>query len=162
MNKLITAGLGTATLLSIMQVAWPDDKPQIAQQGTATYVTYYTSRPLANLDMGESGSHTMGELVGATRNTGGSKAFDNMGVRCLFYSMTVGGKPKASGACTETDSEGDKVFTTFEAGIHTLIGGTGKYKGISGTAPYTISPLPAPGQGLGASAVEHKVTWQFK
>ncbi|WP_157040324.1 hypothetical protein [Polaromonas naphthalenivorans] len=44
----------------------------------------------------------------------------------------------------------------------TLIGGTGKYKGISGTAPYTISPLPAPGQGLGAIALEHKVSWQFK
>jgi len=46
--------------------------------------------------------------------------------------------------------------------VHTLIGGTGKYKGISGTAPYTVKRLPAPGEGLGAISVDHKVTWQFK
>jgi hypothetical protein len=162
MNKLTTAALATVIPLSLIQVAWAADKPQISQQGTATYVTYYTSRPLANLDMGESGSQALVELLGGTRNTGGSRVFVNMGVRCLLYSETVGGKSKASGACTETDSDGDKVFTTFDSGAHTLIGGTGKYKGISGTAPYTFSPLPAPGQGLGASVVEHKVTWQFK
>lgn len=162
MNKLTSAALAALIPLSLIQVAWAADKPQIPQQGTATYVTYYTSRPLANLDMGESGSQALVEMLGATRNTSGSKVFDNMGVRCLLYSESVSGKPKGRGACTETDSDGDKVFTTFEAGIHTLIGGTGKYKGISGTAPYTISPLPAPGQGLGAIAVEHKVSWQFK
>ena len=87
-----------------------------------------------------------------------------MSVRCLFYREAVGGKDKGSGACTETDSDGDKVFSTFDAGtrIHTLIGGTGKYKGISGTAPITVTPLPAPGPGLGAIVVEHRVTWQFK
>jgi hypothetical protein len=72
------------------QVASAADK--LSQQGTASYVTYYTSRPLANLDMGEVGSQSLVELVGVTRNTSGSKAFDGMSVRCLFYPETVVGK----------------------------------------------------------------------
>jgi hypothetical protein len=137
---------------------------QIPKQGTASYVTYYTGRSLTSLNMGEVGSEALGEIVGITRNTDGQKFFDNMTVRCILYSQTLGGKRKANGACTETDSDGDKVFTTFDSGtmMHTLIGGTGKYKGISGTAPYTSKVLPPPGEGLSASIVDHKVTWEFK
>lgn len=158
----LVATLAAVIPLSLSQVAWAADKIQMPRQGTATYVTYYTSHPLANLDMGEVGSGAVQQLVGVTRNVDGQKPFDGMSVRCLFYSETVGGKAKGNGVCTETDTDGDKVFTTFAARVHTLIGGTGKYKGISGTAPYTVTPLPAPGQGLGAIVVEHKVTWQLK
>ncbi len=137
---------------------------QMPKQGTTTYVTYYTGRSLTSLNMGEVGSEALGEIVGITRNTDGQKFFDNMAVRCILYRQTLGGKGKANGACTETDSDGDKVFTTFDSGtmMHTLIGGTGKYKGISGTAPYTSKVLPPPGEGLTASIVDHKVTWEFK
>ena len=163
MNKLAKVALAAVILLSLNQVA-SAEKLQMPQQGTATYVTYYTSRSLANLDMGEVGSEALLELVGITRNTDGQKFFDNMAVRCIFYREAVGGKVRGNGACIETDSDGDKVFTTFDAAalVHTLIGGTGKYKGISGTAPYTVNRLPAPGEGLGAISVDHKVTWQFK
>ncbi len=162
MKKLAIVAL--AVMLPFFNHVATADKPQIPQQGTANYVIYYTSHSLANLDMAEVGSKALLELVGITRNTDGQKLFDNMSVRCLFYREVVDGKIKGSGACTETDSDGDKIFTTFDAGaqVHTLIGGTGKYKGISGTAPYTRNPLPAPGQGLGAQIVDHKVTWQFK
>ncbi len=163
MNTLAKVVLAVGIPLSLNQVA-SAEKLQMPQQGTATYVTYYTSRSLANLDMGEIGSEALLELVGVTRNTDGQQFFDNMTVRCLFYREAVSGKVKGSGACIETDGDGDKVFTTFDAGalVHTLIGGTGKYKGISGTAPYTVHRLPAPGEGLGAVSVDHKVTWQFK
>lgn len=163
MEKLAKVALVAVILVSLNQVA-SAQKLQMPQQGTATYVTYYTSRSLASLDMGEVGSEALLELVGVTRNTDGQKFFDNMTVRCILYHEAVGGGVKGNGACIETDSDGDKVFTTFDVGalVHTLIGGTGKYKGISGTAPYTTKRLPAPGEGLGAFIVEHKATWQFK
>lgn len=163
MKKLATVALAGVISLSLTQVA-AADKLQMPQQGTAAYVIYYTSHSLATLDMGEVGSEALLELVGIARNPEGGKFFDNMSVRCVFYREAMGGKVKGNGACVETDSDGDKVFTTFDAGVavHTLIGGTGKYKGISGSAPYTRAYLPAPGQGLGAFIVEHKVSWQFK
>ncbi|WP_175425751.1 hypothetical protein [Trinickia violacea] len=140
------------------------DKAQMPKQGTATYVTYYTSHSPASLDMGGVGEDALWEPVGITRNADGQKLFDSMSVRCLYFHTAMGGKVGGVGACTETDMDGDKIFTTFDAAarVHTLIGGTGKYKGISGTAPYTVIRLSAPDQGLGATEVEHNVTWQFK
>jgi hypothetical protein len=148
--------------LALTPIAWADDKIQIAPQGSTSYVTYYTTQPLTTLDLGEPTSNAVAvQLTGVTRNLSGQKAFDNMSVRCIGYHETLAGKLQAQGSCVEIDAEGDKVFTTYVAGVHTLIGGTGKYKGISGTAPFAvISRLPSPGAGMGAIAVEHKVSWQ--
>jgi hypothetical protein len=163
MKSLLKLALAAVILLFLNQVVLAQQL-QMPQQGTTTYVTYFTIRSLTSLNMGEVGSEALMEEVGITRNTDGQKFFDNMAVRCIFYLEATGGRRKHNGACIETDSDGDKVFTTFESGTmaHTLIGGTGKYKGISGTAAYTMKLLPAPGEGLSAFVVEHKANWQFK
>jgi hypothetical protein len=85
-----------------------------------------------------------------------------MSVHCVFYYGVRNGKEDEKGACTEMDGDGDKVFTTFETGTHTLIGGTGKYKGITGTASFSANPLRPPVPGVFAVQVEHKVTWRIK
>lgn len=140
------------------------EKVLIPQQGTTTYVTYYTGHSLASLDMGDVGNEALWELTGVTRNTDGQKLFDQMSVRCLFYRTSMDGKVGGVGACTETDVDGDKVFATFDASkrMHTLIGGTGKYKGITGTAQLAVTRLLAPGEGWDAFVIEHKMTWQLK
>ena len=53
--------------------------------------------------------------------------------------------------------------TTFDskASDH-FIGGTGKYKGITGEAPFTVETLPAPGENLGALIIPHEVTWKLE
>jgi hypothetical protein len=163
MEKSHAIILATVLPWILSQTAWAQ-KSQIPPQGTANYVTYYTTHSLAELEMGEAGSSALQEAVGITRNTEGKTVFDNMAVRCLFYSQMADGKLKGNGSCTEMDSDGDKVFSVFDAGTgaHTLLGGTGKYKGISGAASFTMKPLPAPGPGLGTIVVDHKVTWKFK
>ncbi len=86
-----------------------------------------------------------------------------MRARCLVLSSVVGGKPgPAAGACAETDRDGDILFTSFEADAHKLIGGTGKYKGISGSARYTLTPDPSPELGKIAYSVEQDVVWTIK
>jgi hypothetical protein len=157
MNRLGWVAAAAVTVLGT--AAQAADK--LPQQGTASYVTYYVSRQLTNLDMGEVGAQALVELVGITRNTSGTKAFDNLSARCILFRDNAGGKLKVSGSCTETDADGDKMFVTFDAEVHTLVGGTGKYKGISGSAPYTVAPAPSPGPGLGAVVVDHKISWQF-
>ena len=163
MGKFIAAALAAVIVLSLHQAAVAD-KLQIPRQGSANYVTYYATHSLTSLNMGEAGSRALVEAVGITRNIDGQPLFDKMSVRCLFYSEVIGSGAGGNGACTETDGDGDKVFTAFDAAakIHTLLGGTGKYQGISGRAVYTLSTLPAPGPGWGALMVEHKLTWQFK
>ena len=163
MKKLAKIALTAVILIFLNQVA-SAQQLQMPKQGTTTYVTYYTSRFLSRLNMGEIGSEWLAELVGITRNTDGQKFFDSMTVRCIYYFEAVMGSRRHNGACVETDSDGDKVYTTFEGETmtHTLIGGTGKYTGISGTAAYTSKELPLPGEGLTANITEHKVTWKLK
>ena len=76
-----------------------------------------------------------------------------------MLSAVVSGKPNYSGACTQTDRDGDHVFTSFDGTAYKLIGGTGKYKGISGSALYTITPEPPLEQGQYGYVMKHDVTW---
>jgi hypothetical protein len=135
------------------------DPVAMPKQGTTTYATYYTSLVLAQLDMGDAGNEQLIELFGTTRNMDGQKLFDNMAVHCLFSRGTIGGKVGDLGACSIADGDADKVYTTFDTatGVQELIGGTGKYKGISGTAPNT-----ALGPWLSWGSSVAKVTWQFR
>jgi hypothetical protein len=64
-----------------------------------------------------------------------------MSVRCLQHQSLVGEAFHLNGSCVETDKDGDNVFTTFDDKNHYLMGGTGKYKGITGTIPYTYVDL---------------------
>ena len=64
-----------------------------------------------------------------------------MSVRCLGHYTSVGETFHFKGSCVETDKDGDNVFTTFDDKNHYMIGGTGKYKGITGTVPYTVVEL---------------------
>ncbi len=163
MKKLVKITLTAVILISLNQVA-SAQQLQMPKQGTTTYQTYYTNRYLSTLNMGEMGSGWVAELAGITRNTDGQKFFDRMMVRCIYYFEAVMGSRKHSGACIQTDGDGDKVFTTFEGETmsHTLIGGTGKYVGITGTAAYGSKELPTHGEGLTSIIADHKVTWELK
>ena len=153
---------GLIAILSILSSAASAQKIEIPQQGSTTYVTYYLNHLVSSIDMGDQGNDEIIEGFGITRNTSGQKIFDNMSVHCVFYYGVHGGKDEAKGACTEMDADGDKVFTTFVVGTHTLIGGTGKYKGITGTASFTVNPLRPPAAGTFAVEVDHKVSWNIK
>jgi hypothetical protein len=112
--------------------------------------------------MVEDSSMTTVELVGITRNPDGKPFFNNMVVRWLADIRTVKGQQELYGACKETDADGDSTSTTFDSKAHYFVAGTGKYKGISGTAPFTVQSLPAPGEGLGALIIPHEVTWKLE
>jgi hypothetical protein len=76
--------------------------------------------------------------------------------------VASGDKKYIDGACVLTDSDGDKIFSTFDTrdtdksqpemscGTHIITGGTGKYKGITGSEPFACITMPAlagPGGG---------------
>jgi hypothetical protein len=76
-----------------------------------------------------------------------------------------------------TDSAGDVVFSTFDTrdldksqpkmdcGTHIITGGTGKYKGITGSEPFAcISKLTPAGEPEGSFAIDipHNTTWEIK
>ena len=87
-----------------------------------------------------------------------------MAARATPGAVVVVGKGDQTlyGACKETDKDGDYTSTTFDSKAHHFIGGTGKYKGITGDAPFTVETLPAPGENRGALIIPHEVTWKLE
>jgi hypothetical protein len=131
----------------------------VPPSGEMTYVTHYTGRVINTEYVGDGASESLVEMTGIIRNAVGQSAFDGMHAHCLMLSAIIGGKPSFSGACTETDRDGDHVFASFDNTAYKLIGGTGKYKGISGSALYSVTPEPSLQQGRYGYVMNHKATW---
>jgi hypothetical protein len=134
---------------------------EFPKSGQAEYDTYYVFDTLAKIDSG-AGSAAVADITGINRNVKGEGPFNDMSQQCLGYWSLVGEKRDFTGSCVETDKDGDNVFTTFDNKNHYFAGGTGKYKGITGTIPYTVTELHDAAGGRKASIVNHKATWEIK
>jgi hypothetical protein len=148
----------------------------VEKKGTTPYVTHFIFRPIMNLDVGELGKATTLEAVGTTQNMKGEKMLDKMSARCVAINVASGEKKYIDGACVLADSDGDKIFSTFDTrdldksqpkmdcGTHIITGGTGKYKGITGNEPFACIAMPAlAGSGdYFAMDIPHNTTWEIK
>ncbi len=164
MNRLVMASrFGVAAIVVLASASHA-----ASDEGKTSYTSYYTVKSAQTVKLGEGRSLTSVEFTGLTRNDEGKDMFDNMSVLCLGDYFADGGVTEGQGACTEVDADGDEVFTKFTfssatkppAGVHTMIGGTGKYAGISGEASFTVQYLKPPAEGMRMFVVPHQVTWK--
>lgn len=140
------------------------------------YVTHFIFRPLMSIDIAGLGTATTLEAVGTTQNMNGEKMLDKMSAHCAALNVASSDKKYIDGACVLADSDGDKIFSTFDTrdldksqpkmdcGTHIITGGTGKYKGITGREPFACITMPAlagPG-GYFAMDIPHNTTWEIK
>src|SRR5437016_12554590 len=86
----------------------------IAKKGTTPYVTHFIFRPLMSIDIPGLGTATNLEAVGTTQNMKGEKMLDKMSAHCAALSVASGDKKYIDGACVLADSDGDKIFSTFD------------------------------------------------
>ena len=157
--KIQIATLSSAVFLMAAAQCNAADFPR---QGEAEYDTYYVGATALNLETAGVAMGGVEEILGVTRNVEGQGPFHDMSVRCLYQWSQIGEAVDAGGSCIETDRDGDEIFTTFANGTHTIVGGTGKYKGITGKATYTIDFLHNTNGGHTASLIKHKAVWQIK
>jgi hypothetical protein len=149
----------------------------VPKSGKTRYVTHFVFHPKSSVDIPGVGKAVALEAVGPTENMDGEKMLDKMQAKCAAVSIESGGKKWIDGACALTDADGDVVFSTFDTrdldksdpkmdcGTHTITGGTGKYKGITGREPFACINKPAPaGAPEGAFAIDipHNTTWEIK
>jgi hypothetical protein len=80
-------------------------------------------------------------MTSINRTEGADGALDKSYMRCIGQEAMVAGIYRGGGSCTETDSDGDKIFISWESDAFTLIGGTGKYKGITGGGTSKYEPV---------------------
>ena len=105
------------------------------------------------------------EQNGVSLNDNGRTMFNNMGTRCVSLEEIDGSGRRAQGGCTFTDNDGDQLMLTLdrrgEAGNATLVSGTGKFAGISGTGEYTHRLIKADDK-FPRVVVSAKVYWKLK
>jgi hypothetical protein len=148
----------------------------IEKKGTTPYLTHFMFRPLASIDIPGLGTATALEAVGTTENMKGEKMLDKMSAHCTAVNVASGDKKYIDGACVLADSDGDKIFSTFDTrdvdasqpdlscGTHIITGGTGKYAGITGKEPFACNAMPALAGAGGYTAMDipHNSTWEIK
>ncbi len=148
-----------------------------AKSGTEPYTTQFTFVPKSTVDIPGVGKAVALEATGPTTNTNGGRMFDKMQAKCAAVSIETAGKKWIDGGCALTDADGDVIFSTFDTreldkaqpkmdcGTHTITGGTGKYKGITGTEPFACLAKPTPAgapDGAFALDIPHITTWEIK
>lgn len=88
---------------------------------------------------------------GVTLAEDAAKAFDNYTQRCIGSVAIIRGKPTGSGFCRNVDpANGDATIVEWASGTKPgtgtfkFIGGTGKWKGISGGGDYRAAAVTRP------------------
>jgi hypothetical protein len=103
------------------------------------------------------------EFYGISRNDKGSGMFHNLAMRCWGLIDIIDGKGSSVGRCVENDAEGNEIYSTFEnkagVGAHTIIGGSGKYKGILGEQAFAGLTTVKGTDGTSTMVIALKATW---
>jgi hypothetical protein len=98
------------------------------------------------IEVGDKIMQGHGNVVGVSFNDKGSGPLHGGPAICFFSFFARDGGGVSKGYCTFGDVDGDKIFTDWEGrddgtvnqGINRIAGGTGKYKGITGSGPWKV------------------------
>ena len=132
--SLFLASFGTAALA--------DHHGHLAKSGTISWVTgwiFEGPEPAPQAD-GYAIGHA--QAVGATFNVNGSGPLHAGRATCVVTFIVTPDGATNKGNCFFGDQDGDRIFTSFTGdvaankGINTIVGGTGKYAGITGSGPW--------------------------
>src|SRR5215472_2971 len=86
----------------------------IEKKGTTPYLTHFIFIPVKGIEISGLGTAILLEAVGITQNLKGEKMLDKMSAHCTALSVSSGDKKYIDGACVLADSDGDKIFSTFD------------------------------------------------
>ena len=111
-------------------------------------ITQCTGSQVHSVETTAQVSFNVGEAWGTVRGDPAGGLFDMMTSHCLGAARVVDGKPSLWGHCEWTDKDGDKVLMQYVRsdpvnGRYTVVHGTGKYSGVTGTRDYKITAFPA-------------------
>ena len=133
--------------------------------GAAKLAAYSVCRTAVIVDMGPVGSNSSAECTGIVKTLDGSKILDNLAIRCIEDAKARRERYAFSGTCIHTDSDGDKIFMTYEgpeSGTIEWIGGTGKYQDILGKGTWSVADAPGNNAQLFAFTFNYDVNWTSK
>ena len=126
---------------------------QLPKSGTISINSGFKSNGEV-LQVGEGRVFGWGGFYGVTVNTRGSGPLHMGSAVCSYTLDLTGGAGPGRGSCAWTDADGDKIYTEYAGmlatngvfeGLNQFAGGTGKFNGITGKAPFQCKALSAQG-----------------
>jgi hypothetical protein len=114
----------------------------------------------------EGRTYGFGSFWGVVFNDKGSGPLHSGPGVCPYTFEIVNGAMTAQGQCSWSDGDGDKIFTDWTGsmpanssfdGLHKITGGTGKYAGVQGKAPFVCKALNANGQWACTQQFEYQL-----
>ncbi len=114
----------------------------------------------------EGRTYGFGSFWGVAFNDKGSGPLHSGPVVCPYTLEINAGTLTAQGHCSWSDLDGDKIFTDWTGslppngqfdGLNKITGGTGKYAGIQGKAPFQCRPLNASSQWACTQQFEYRL-----
>ena len=93
------------------------------------------------------------------------KPWSNATNHCAGNMVVMQGKSAARGECLWTDADGDTFIGSFvdepgkPSGVWTFLGGTGKWKGVSGSGTYQYVSSSQRADGTGEGCTTHSGTY---
>jgi hypothetical protein len=162
--------LGTLRAIFILAAAVAFGAPALAADpfppsGAAKLAAYTVCRSAVIVDMGPVGSNSSAECIGIVKTRDGSKLLDNLAIRCQEDAKARPEGYAFTGTCIHTDADGDKLFMTYEgpeSGTIALIGGSGKYKDITGSGTWSVTDAPGNTAQLFLFTLNYDVSWTMK
>jgi hypothetical protein len=132
------AALAVASLLPIAVQA-----ADLPKEATDSFSNIWVSTISNSMQQGANPFLTY-ELNGITQNDAGGPMFNLLGLRCVgMGDGRGGGEFTDRGTCTYTDKDGDHIFAPYTSkgwrGTYEVVGGTGKFVGITGAGEYIIN-----------------------
>lgn len=155
----------TACLLLLTAVAAARAEAPFPATGSANLAAYAVCRSLAKVDMGTAGSNSSADCTGVVKTRDGAKTLDNLAIHCLEEAKARPEGYLFTGTCVETDGDGDKLYLTYEgpeSGDVALLGGTGKYSGVSGKGAWSVVDAPGNTADLFVFTLSYDVSWTTK
>jgi hypothetical protein len=158
--RMLSAG---AVILALSIPASAADTP-FPHSGSAKVAAYTVCRSLGVIDMGKVGSQSSADCVGIVRSKDAATAFDNHAIHCLEELRGRADGYKFFGTCIDSDADGDKVFLTYEgpeSGPIAVLGGTGKYAGVTGSGTWAVTDAPGNTSAQFLFTLDYTFDWRL-
>jgi hypothetical protein len=168
MRMIATLLLATAATSGLCLNGLAGEVEKLPVSGKAKFQVSYIQYASRDLQLADDAGFGTFEVAGLTRNVEGKSWFDRMTEHCVgqyYWGDNV--DVPTNGACLYLDADGDKVMINFTGagpggGTKQVVGGTGKYAGISGKGTYTTVELKTPAEGVMAYLVDVDLDFQIK
>ena len=156
--------------LLFMATTGPVIAEEMAKGGSSTIRAYWVTT-MTMLPMGEVNVQINYEGYGIVVGETEKSLLHNATAHVVGGLLVCNGVfENESGMAIYTRPDGEKIFATFKGsgqmgksakGIGTIVGGTGKFAGITGTMEYNRYQLRPPAEGTSASFMVGKGTWKL-